>query len=71
MAKFRLRRNGDDMARIARNLILALSVAVLLAACGKQGELQRPAPPPDMQTDPKNPKAANPERPFVLDSLIR
>ncbi|MFZ0569682.1 MAG: hypothetical protein WAM63_04215 [Rhodomicrobium sp.] len=59
------------MVRIARNLVLTLSVALVLAACGKRGELQRPAPPPDIQTDPKNPKAANPDRPFILDPLIR
>ncbi|MGA9763633.1 MAG: hypothetical protein WCD20_02435 [Rhodomicrobium sp.] len=59
------------MVRIARNLVLTLSVALLLASCGKRGELQRPAPPPDIKTDPKNPKAADPDRPFILDPLIR
>ncbi len=69
MAKFRLRRNGDDMARIARNLVVALSVAAVLAGCGKRGELQRPAPPPDIQKDSSG-KAADPNRSFILDPLL-
>jgi predicted small lipoprotein YifL len=69
MAKFRLRRNGDNMARIARNLVVALSVAAVLAGCGKRGELQRPAPSPDIQKDDKG--KADPNRPFILDPLIR
>ena len=68
MAKFRLGRNGDTMARIARNLVLALSVALVLAACGKRGELQRPAPSPDIQKDDKG--KADTNRPFVLDPLL-
>ena len=67
MAKFRLRRNGDTMARIARNLALALSVALVLAACGKRGELQRPAPPPDLKKDEQG---KEPYRPFILDPLL-
>jgi predicted small lipoprotein YifL len=58
------------MSRIARNLVLALSVAVVLAACGKRGDLQRPAPSPDVQKDSSG-KAADPNRPFILDPLIR
>jgi predicted small lipoprotein YifL len=69
MVKLRLRRNGDDMARIARNLVLALSVAVVLAACGKRGELQRPAPSADIQKDDKG--KAVPSGGFILDPLIR
>jgi predicted small lipoprotein YifL len=69
MAKFRQRRNGDDMTRIARNLILALSVATVLAACGRKGELQRPAPPADIQKDSSG-KSADPNRPFFLDPLL-
>lgn len=68
MAKFRLRRNGDDMARITRNLVLALSVAVVLAACGKRGELQRPGPGPDIQKDDKGKTETS--RPFILDGLL-
>jgi predicted small lipoprotein YifL len=56
------------MARIARNLVLALSVALVLAACGKRGELQRPAPPPDIQKDDKGKPDTN--RPFILDPLL-
>jgi predicted small lipoprotein YifL len=59
------------MSRILRNIVLALSVALLLAACGRKSDLQRPAPPPDVQKDPKNPKAADPDRPFILDPLLR
>jgi len=70
MAKFRQRRNGDKMTRIARNLILALSVGVVLAACGRKGDLQRPAPPPGVQKDATG-KSADPSRPFILDSLVR
>ncbi len=69
MGKFRQRRNGDNMTRIARNLILALSVAAVLAACGKKGELQRPAPPPDIQKDSSG-KSADETRPFILDGLL-
>jgi predicted small lipoprotein YifL len=69
MAKFRPCRNGDKMTRIARNLVLALSVAVVLAACGRKGELQRPAPPVDVQKDASG-KAADPNRPFILDGLL-
>jgi predicted small lipoprotein YifL len=58
------------MSRIARNLVLALSVAVVLAACGKRGDLQRPAPPPDIQKDSSG-KAADQNRSFILDPLIR
>jgi predicted small lipoprotein YifL len=70
MVGSRLRRNGDNMARIARNLVLALSVALVLAACGRKSDLQKPLPPPDVQKDPKNPKAADPDRPFILDPLL-
>jgi predicted small lipoprotein YifL len=58
------------MSRIVRNLILALGVAVALAACGKRGELQRPAPPADVQKDSTG-KGADPDRSFILDPLIR
>jgi predicted small lipoprotein YifL len=58
------------MTRIARNLILALSVGVVLAACGRKGDLQRPAPPPGVQKDATG-KSADPNRPFILDSLVR
>ena len=68
--EFRLRRNGEKMSRIARNLVLALSVAMVLAACGKRGELQRPAPPPDVQKDSCG-KGADPDRGFILDPLVR
>lgn len=70
MAKSRLRHNGDTMARIARNMVLALSVALMLAACGKRGDLQRPLPPPDVAKDPGNPKAPDPNRPFILDPIL-
>ena len=69
MAKFRLRRNGENMARIARNLVVALSVAAVLAGCGKKGELQRPAPPAEIQKDSTG-KAADPNRPFILDPIL-
>jgi predicted small lipoprotein YifL len=69
MGQFRQRRNGEDMSSIARNLVLALSVAVVLAACGKKGELQRPAPPADVAKDSSG-KGADPNRPFILDPIL-
>jgi len=68
---FRLRRNGDKMSRTVRFIVLALSVALVVSACGRKSDLQRPLPPPDVQKDPKNPKAADPDRPFILDPLLR
>ena len=57
------------MARMMRNLILGASVALVLTACGKKSDLQRPLPPPDV---PKNEKGqAAPDRPFILDPLLR
>jgi predicted small lipoprotein YifL len=62
--------NGEDMARIARNLVLALSVALVLAACGRRSDLQKPLPPPDVPKDASG-KSADPNRPFILDPLLR
>jgi predicted small lipoprotein YifL len=59
------------MSRIVRSIVLALSVALVVTACGKKSDLQRPLPPPDVQKDPKNPKVADPDRPFILDPLLR
>jgi predicted small lipoprotein YifL len=59
------------MSRIVRSIVLALSVALVVAACGRKSDLQRPLPPPDVQKDPKNPKVADPDRPFILDPLLR
>ncbi len=69
MVGSRLRRNGDNMARIARNLVLALSVALVLAACGRRSDLQKPLPPPDVPKDASG-KTADPNRPFILDPLL-
>ena len=66
--KSRLRRNGDKMVRIVRDLVLALGVALLLAACGRKSDLQRPLPPPDVPKDASGKPDA--ERPFVLDPLL-
>ncbi|HZV22114.1 MAG TPA: lipoprotein [Hyphomicrobiales bacterium] len=57
------------MVRVSRSLILALSIALLLAACGRKGDLQRPPPPPDVPKDAKGQPA--PDRPFILDPLLR
>jgi predicted small lipoprotein YifL len=61
------------MTRTMRNLVLAVGIALALAACGKKGDLQRPLPPPDVPKDSKDTKGktADPERPFILDPLIR
>jgi predicted small lipoprotein YifL len=58
------------MTRTVRNLVFAASVALALAACGKRSDLQRPLPPPDVPKDAKG-KTADPERPFILDPLLR
>ena len=70
MAKFRLSLDGDNMARIARNLTVVLGVALLLAACGRKSDLERPAPPPNISKDAGG-KSANPDRPFILDPLVK
>jgi hypothetical protein len=59
------------MSRIERSIVLALSDALVVTACGRKSDLQRPLPPPDVQKDPKNPKVADPDRPFILDPLLR
>jgi predicted small lipoprotein YifL len=69
LAKSRLRPNGENMACVTRNLVLAASIALALAACGKKGDLQRPPPPPDVPKDSKGQPA--PDRPFILDPLLR
>jgi predicted small lipoprotein YifL len=53
-----------------RNLGLVAAIALALAACGKKTDLQRPLPPPDVPKDAtgKNP---DPNRPFILDPLLR
>ncbi len=38
-----------------------------LSACGKQTDLQKPLPPPDVQKDAKGNVA---DRPFILDPLL-
>ncbi len=63
---FWLRRYGGNMARITRNLVLALSVAMVVAACGRKSDLQKPLPPPDVQKDANG----KPDRPFVLDPIL-
>jgi predicted small lipoprotein YifL len=52
-----------------RNLVLAASVALILGACGRKSDLQRPLPPPDVPQDGKGHPA--PDRPFILDPLLR
>jgi len=58
------------MTRSLRNLVLVLGVTLALAACGKKSDLQRPLPPPDVPKDSTG-KTASPDRPFVLDPLLR
>jgi len=56
------------MTRIGRNLVLALGIALVLAACGKRGELQKPLPPPDVAKNEQG--KPDPNRPFILDPLL-
>jgi len=53
-----------------RNLVLVTGIALALAACGKKTDLQRPLPPPDVPKDASG-KSADPNRPFILDPLLR
>jgi predicted small lipoprotein YifL len=52
-----------------RNLVLAVSVALVLTACGRKSDLQRPAPPADAPKDANGKPTI--DRPFVLDPLLR
>ncbi len=70
LARQRPRCYGDTMTRTVRNLVLAAGVALALAACGKKTDLQRPLPPPDVPKDATG-KNADPNRPFILDPLLR
>jgi predicted small lipoprotein YifL len=65
-----VRHYGNKMTRTMRNLVLAAGIALALAACGKKTDLQRPLPPPDVPKDASG-KNADPNRPFVLDPLLR
>jgi predicted small lipoprotein YifL len=56
------------MARITRNSILALSVAIALSACGRRSDLQKPLPPPDVQKDASAKQGS--DRSFILDPLL-
>jgi predicted small lipoprotein YifL len=58
------------MARVMRNLVLAASVALILGACGRKSDLQRPLPPPDAQQQDGKPRPAQ-DRSFILDPLLR
>ncbi len=55
--------------------ILMLAVAgIVLAGCGRKGDLDRPSTPVEQQNirksgDARQPEAA-PERPFLLDPLL-
>ena len=56
------------MGRIMRNVVLAASLGLALAACGRKGMLTPEAPadiPRDVHGKPV------PNRPFILDPLIR
>jgi predicted small lipoprotein YifL len=59
------------MSSTVRNLVLAAGIALALAACGKKSDLQRPLPPPDVPRDSKDGKTADPNRPFILDPLLK
>ena len=58
------------MARTLCNLVLTAGLVLALAACGKKTDLQRPLPPQDVQKDASG-KNPDPNRPFVLDPLLR
>jgi predicted small lipoprotein YifL len=58
------------MGGIVRTTVLALSMALALAACGRKSDLQRPLAPADAPKDPKTGKV-DPDRPFILDPLLR
>jgi predicted small lipoprotein YifL len=45
-------------------------MALALAACGRKSDLQRPLAPADAPKDPKTGKV-DPDRPFILDPLLR
>ncbi len=57
------------MGRTVRNVVLVASVALALAACGRKSDLKAPEAPADVPKD-ANGKPA-PDRPFVLDPLLR
>ena len=64
-----MRRSGLHLA-----LALLLATAMGLSACGRKGPLERPPNAPRSQADasaPANPDSDRPQRPFVLDRLIR
>jgi hypothetical protein len=63
------RGDGDTMTGLSRNLVLAFVLALGLSACGKKSDLQRPLPPPDVPKDAKG--KVDPDRPFILDPLLR
>lgn len=56
-----------------RITVIAAVAGLVLAGCGRKGDLDRPSTPIEMQNKRKDtnaPKEQAPEKPFVLDSLL-
>lgn len=56
-----------------RITVIAAVTGLVLAGCGRKGDLDRPSTPMEMQNKRKDtnaPKEKAPEKPFILDSLL-
>ena len=65
------------MARLSKTLgLAAIALALALPGCGKKGPLERPAVevppgPNDAPVGEQKPVSDKPDRPFILDGIIR
>lgn len=61
---------GRNAGRVA---LIAAVASLVLAGCGRKGNLDKPSTPVEMQNkkrDTNAPKEAAPEKPFILDKLL-